>query len=304
MLPRELALELDTAVIPRTVELTKVPFFPQERYQCGPAALATLVSFAGRSADPAVLAEQVFVPARGGSFQLELIAAARATSLLIYPLTPSIAEILREVAQGNPVLVLQNLGLKWLPQWHYAVLVGYDLDNEVVILRSGVTHRLELPLPTFVATWRRAGSWAIVALSPSSVPITASPERYFQAVNALERIGDLEAARLAYNAATRRWPNDSKAWFLAGNSAYVLGHAVDAEHALRRATQISPYAPLFWNNLAYAVEARGCGRLASVAAECALRLAPDVAIIQDTHRKLQFLTSTVDAGCAELTCPR
>ena len=25
------------------------------------------------------------------------------------------------------LLVLQNLGLSWLPRWHYAVVVGYDL---------------------------------------------------------------------------------------------------------------------------------------------------------------------------------
>lgn len=304
MLPRELALELDAADIPGAAELANVPFFPQQRYQCGPAALATLVSFTGRSADPAVLAEQVFVPARSGSFQLELIAAARATSLLVYPLAPSLVDLLREVAQGNPVLVLQNLGLKWLPQWHYAVLIGYDLDKAVVILRSGVTSRLELPLPTFLATWHRAGSWAIVALPPSSIPATASPERYFQAANALERVGDWEGARIAYDAATLRWPNDSKVWFLAGNSAYALGDAVGAERALRRATELAPYVPLFWNNLAYAVEARGCGRLASVAAACALRLAPEVAAIQDTHQKLRFLTSADDARCADLACPR
>jgi hypothetical protein len=35
---------------------------------------------------------------------------------------------LREVAAGNPVLVLQNLSFAWAPVWHYAVVMGYDAD--------------------------------------------------------------------------------------------------------------------------------------------------------------------------------
>lgn len=294
----------DHAGVPRAADLTSVPFFPQQRFQCGPAALATLLTFAGRPTDPADLVEQIFVPARGGSFQLELIAAARAKSLLVYPLEPSFTAILQEIAHGNPVLVLQNLGLTWLPQWHYAVAVGYDLDQNVVILRSGVTERLELPLPTFVTTWQRAGSWAIMALPPASIPATASPNRYFQAANALEQVGNLTAARLAYDAATLKWPQDSQAWFLAGNAAYALGEIDVAENAFRRAAQLAPYAPLYWNNLAFAAQARGCGKLASVAAECAYRLAPDTPTIQDTHQKFRFLSSTDDVRCADLTCPK
>src|SRR5690554_405536 len=37
---------------PRQVELTDVPFFPQTEYQCGPAALATVMQYRGIAIEP------------------------------------------------------------------------------------------------------------------------------------------------------------------------------------------------------------------------------------------------------------
>jgi hypothetical protein len=42
-----LANSLDRAGVPANVDLVDVPFFPQEEYQCGPAALATVLSYSG-----------------------------------------------------------------------------------------------------------------------------------------------------------------------------------------------------------------------------------------------------------------
>src|SRR5437763_1585351 len=56
--------------VPLTTELKSVPFFPQEDYQCGPAALATVLAYTGTSVTPEALVKQLFVPARQGSLQL------------------------------------------------------------------------------------------------------------------------------------------------------------------------------------------------------------------------------------------
>ena len=59
------------------VQLSSVPFYPQEAYQCGPAALAGVLGAAGVAATPSSLAPQVYLPGRQGSLQLELMAASR-----------------------------------------------------------------------------------------------------------------------------------------------------------------------------------------------------------------------------------
>ena len=65
------------ATLPARVELTGVPFHPQEEYQCGPAALATVLVHAGVATTPDALVPEVYLPARGGSLQAEMLAAAR-----------------------------------------------------------------------------------------------------------------------------------------------------------------------------------------------------------------------------------
>src|SRR5690606_32243644 len=92
-----------------------MPFFAQDRYQCGPAALATMLGAAGVDVTPEQLVPLVYVPQRKGSFQVEMLAAARRFGRLAYPLEPRLDALLREVRGGHPVLVLQNLGLDWYP---------------------------------------------------------------------------------------------------------------------------------------------------------------------------------------------
>ncbi|HAQ87551.1 MAG TPA: hypothetical protein DCR78_14050, partial [Pseudomonas sp.] len=123
--------------LPERVELDEVPFFPQEDYQCGPAALATMLTQRGVATEPQQLVERVYLPQRKGSLQVEMVAAARSHELLVYPLEPQLQAVLTEVAAGNPVLVLQNLAFDRWPQWHFAVVVGYDLAAQTIVLRSG-----------------------------------------------------------------------------------------------------------------------------------------------------------------------
>src|SRR5690606_16256729 len=52
-------------------------FYPQEAYQCGPAALATLLSATALTVSPDDLVPLVYVPDLKGSLQPEVIAAAR-----------------------------------------------------------------------------------------------------------------------------------------------------------------------------------------------------------------------------------
>lgn len=172
-----------------------MPFFAQEELQCGPAALAMALDWSGVDVTPAALAPQVYTDSRQGSLQLSLVAAARRAGRLAVTIH-GLRELAAELAAGNPVVLLQNLGLDWWAVWHYSVAVGYDLERNVVILNSGADERREVPLPTFDRTWRRAGEWGLVVTAPDRAPALRDPERLRAGVEALERIGRTdEAAR-------------------------------------------------------------------------------------------------------------
>ena len=275
------------AGLPEQVELVDVPFFPQEAYQCGPAALATLLQDQGVLVEPEALVPEVYVPARQGSLQAEMLAAARARGLVAYPLRPELDAILREVADGRPVLVLQNLGLSWLPYWHYAVIVGYDLARGEIVLRSGLHERHVNDFARFERTWRRAGSWAFVVTAPDRLPATAQPLPWLQAAHALESTGQLATAAEAYATTTRQWPDQATGWFGLANTHYALGRYAEAEIALRTLLKREPGLDMAWNNLAHVLAARGCGAQARQAAAHALRLEPRDTRYRNTMEQMQ-----------------
>ena len=178
--------EQPPANVARQVELVNTAFFPQQRYQCGPAALATVLTGVGVNTSPESLETQVYLPGRKGSLQVELLAATRHYQLLPVQLPPRLESIILELAAGKPVLILQNLAFSWAPRWHYAVVVGYDLDARELVLRSGTMKRRVTPFATFERTWQRSGYWAVAVVTPDQVPASASALAYLEAVHAFE----------------------------------------------------------------------------------------------------------------------
>lgn len=257
--------------LPAAVEIADAPFFPQVDYQCGPAALAMALTHAGRAATPEALVPQVYLPARKGSLQAEMLATARRHRLVAYPLAPKLEDLLREIAAGNPVVVLQNLALDWAPQWHYAVAIGYDLDAREIVLRSGVTHRLAMSLDTFERSWARGGRWAMLAQPPERLPATADEPVYLAAAAALERVAPAAAHR-AYETALARWPTSAAARIGLGNASYAMRDLTGAAAAYLRATQEHPEAADAWNNLAQALHELGSRDAALAAARRAVAL--------------------------------
>ena len=291
------------ADLPGSVELTDTPFYPQERYQCGPAALATLLKAHGITVTPQQLVDAVFVPALQGSLPEEIAAAARRYGMLAYRLQPSLQDLLSEVGHGNPVLVFQNLGTDWLARWHFAVVIGYDLAHREVILRSGTTRRWRATLGTFERTWARSGYWALVILPAGDVPVSARLMPYLQAAYDLERAGQGVAAQSAYLAATRQWPDESPGWLALGNSRYAAAEYTQAESAFRQATRLALGDPQGWNNLAYALLKTSCPAQARAAAACAQRLAPAESNYRDTVAEINAMAKGKDAPhCIPVNC--
>ena len=246
------------ASAPRTIELDSTPYFPQDDYQCGPAALATLLVASGVDVAPASLAPEVYLPERRGSLSLELVGAARRHGRLPYVLANTADEMVEELEAGRPVLVLQNLAASRMPRWHYAVLVGYDADRNVAVLRSGDERRLEMKWQRFAGTWHRGGRFAMTVLRPREMPEHAEPARFIAAAAGLEAAGQRRAAAEAYDAAIARWPDEADAWLGRGNVAYADGDRAAAADAWSRAIMLNPTSAAARNNLAELLLEAGC----------------------------------------------
>jgi hypothetical protein len=246
---KELAKGGLPAGLPPRIELSQTPFFPQAEYQCGPAALATVLTSAGAKITPEELVPQVYVPSRKGSFQVEMLAAARRHGMISYPLAPRFEDMLREIAAGTPVVVLQNLGV-FSAGWHYAVAIGYDFPGGRLVLRSGTQEREVMPFATHEAVWMRSGYWAMVTVPPDRIPASAEEKSWLSAIAAFERVSNARTARVAYTTFLGRWPENVNARIGLANTHHALGELSDAEAVLREAARRDPDSVVVLNNLA------------------------------------------------------
>ena len=230
------------ADLPQRVELADVPFFAQDDYQCGPAALAMLLAHSGVAVTPQQLQPQVYLPGRAGSLAIELQAATRRQQRVPYLLPGRLDALLRELAAGQPVLVLLNPGFSWWPRWHYALAIGYDAVNEEMILHSGRERASHMQLTPFLNAWQRGGNWAMLALPAQRLPVFASAAAMLQQGIALEQAGQDQLAAPLYQAAVARWPEAHELWFGLGNVRYRLTQPAAAEAAWHTALQLKPVA--------------------------------------------------------------
>jgi len=185
-----------------------------------------------------------------------LVSATRSHNRLPYVID-DFTSLVHEIAAGHPVIVLQNLGLSWYPQWHYAVVIGYDIEKQIVILHSGKTFRMERGWPLFCLTWERAGHWGLLALPPDELPASADETSFLEAVSALEAVGNHEAALTGYKAALKRWPKSLGATVGLGNSLYAIGDFQGAEKCFRSALSFCQACGDVYNNLAHVLAEQG-----------------------------------------------
>ena len=231
-------------------EITAVNFNPQKDYECGPASLATVLQWQGLDISDNDLVPEVYVPDRKGSLQVELLAATRRHGLLPYVINKNMTSLLKEVKAGNPVLVLQNLGLDWYPQWHYAVVIGYDLNKDQIILRSGEIKRHINSFYLFERTWRRSNYWGFIALTKDKLPASGDAFSFLKSAAVFEQLNKTQFSLSAYKTALQKWPNDRNLLMAAGNASYATKNILAAKGYYKKVILKSPnYAPAL-NNLA------------------------------------------------------
>lgn len=296
-----LAQRAAAGTIPAQIELTDVPFFPQDDYQCGPAALATVLAYSGQAATPESLAPRMYLPERKGSLQVELVSTARSQQRIPYVLAPTMDALLGELNAGRPVVVLQNLGLESVPVWHFAVVVGYSAADETFVLRSGTERRRLEPSTDFGRRWALGRQWAMVVLKPGELPASADASRYLMAVADVEAVNGAAGLAPAYRAALTKWPDDRIAQFGLANALTADGQLAAAEHEYRVLLERNrnDLAPL--NNLADVQRRSGCRTQALATIDRALAVTapthPLRPTLERTRSEVLAMPAGNDASC-------
>ena len=230
-----------------------------------------------------------------------MLAAARSHSRLAYVLAPDFSALRAELAAGNPVLVLQDLGALGIRRWHFAVVIGFDSDRDILILRSGTERRHIDTRDRFLRSWQASQNWAAVITSPDQPPATATGDGFIRALTATERYLSPELVASAHAAALARWPADPLVLLASGNLAYAAGLLDRAIADYRTLLAIDPGHAAGRNNLASALLDAGCPQAAMAEAERALALletgSPLTAAVNDTLARTRAAAAAGSSIC-------
>lgn len=188
------ALQQSMRQMPERVELTGVPAFPERAYFGAPSALSSLLVQQGVDTSPGVVSKQLQLPQQEAQLEQNIQTQVNANGLLVYPLQPHLADLFKQVAAGYPVLLRFNDGVGWFDMPKYALLIGYDRENQTLLLRAGNNRRREISFSSFESAWASSGAWAVLVLAPLQLPAEVDAQRWLQAADELQRAGHAAGA--------------------------------------------------------------------------------------------------------------
>lgn len=157
-------------VEPAGTTIGGVPFFSQEAYRCGPAALATVMDYwYGKTGkDTWVLPEQIaadiYSPSARGVLAFDLERYARKHGFQTEQYEGSLADLRQRVDEGVPVIVFVDYGFSLYENNHFMVVTGYTKGG--VLVNSGRRENQAISAGELDKVWKKNHYWAL-ALRPS-----------------------------------------------------------------------------------------------------------------------------------------
>jgi ABC-type bacteriocin/lantibiotic exporter with double-glycine peptidase domain len=148
------------------VILLKVPFFPDRTDQCGPATLASLLSFWGKAATPQQLRGELYVAKLHGTLPMDLVLTAESHGLKTEMTRGDLAVLRTELEAGYPVVAMLNRGFTSVPLDHYVIVTGIDDDRKGLFMHSAGKKNQFIPYKKFEGQWKKADFWAMLARVP------------------------------------------------------------------------------------------------------------------------------------------
>lgn len=244
-------LLLKPGALPVFYQIQQVTFVDQTVGYCGPATLTMAMRWAGLDISIDEVASQVYTPGMKGSLQSDLVSASRRHGLMAIPIH-KLSALLAEIAAGHPVIIFENLGLSWAPNWHYALVLGYDLKKQEIIMHSGHEAFYHWDMRKFERSWMLGDYWGLVVLPAGELAVSADELTNVSSAVGLEQAEKYKEAEKSYRKILDKWPTSLVALIGLANLTYYNGHRNETLILLQRALRYHPKSAAARHNLTVA----------------------------------------------------
>ncbi len=137
-------------------ELEAVPFVKQESHWCGPASLASVLTFYGMTIDQDTIAKEVYTKTLGGALRTDLENYAESLGFKTHLGQGTDDTIKKALREKRPVIALVDLGFWVMSRPHYLVVTGYDETGFKA--HTGYEAGKTFPYKEFDRIWKKKGS--------------------------------------------------------------------------------------------------------------------------------------------------
>ena len=159
-------LSIEWSPMPEEIRLVEgVPGYVQDRYQCGPSALSSVIAYwRGRGlssayADAETIGRDIYSKSARGVLGMDLLFYAQDLGFEAIQTKGGIGELRGLIDDETPAIILVDYGSGPYQINHFMVAYGYSEEGFVVHSGTGVRHITEKELQRI---WERAGYWSLV----------------------------------------------------------------------------------------------------------------------------------------------
>lgn len=232
--------------------LEKVPSVNQKAYQCGPAALESVIRYWGGSADADSIGQAIYGPKTRGVLNFTLAQYMKMAGFWTEVHEEQTEEDLKRwLRKGIPPIVMLDTGTLWVRTYHFVVLKGFDDRSNIFYANTGVPETQSITYAEFVRRWKKADRWSLIAAPPEKVDWDLDEARSIELALIFEKRGDLIQAERWTKSALNKNPESLTAKFNLANIYSRSNQAEQAKTIYQELLNKNPGRPELSNNLAW-----------------------------------------------------
>ena len=157
-----LAASVSPADVPTACKVDNIHRIKQITNYCGPACLAMVLRHYGKDITQEAIGKEVYDAVTGATNGADMLLYARQQGFAAYSWNSSVADLKDKIAQGIPVIVLQENSRRD-SSGHFRVVIGYDEDTaNFSVLDPYYDEITDIKYSECDRLWKGLGYWGLL----------------------------------------------------------------------------------------------------------------------------------------------